>query len=125
MEITPTAVSNSEIHIIILRPDEDEPGILSLLADGTGRLKVFADDKECDDFWASIENGIQNDDFVRYHDIFFRAEELKMLEKRHTKRLGHYLRFQFNNGFEFQQQYTDERSLDADLSTVTDILGIL
>lgn len=125
MGVNPTTVSNSEIHIIILRPDADEPGILSILADGTGRLKVFANDEECDQFWMEIENSIQNDDFVHYYGVYFRAKELKMIEKCHSKAQGHYLRLQFNNEFEFHQRYTDAEKLNTDLSKITDILGTL
>lgn len=120
-----TEVSIADMHIIILRPDNDEPGILSFWSDGTKRLSVFNDDVECDAYWTHIEQTLQNENFVRYDNMIFREEQLKLLEKCYTEELGHYLRFVFHNLFEFRKQYDDKQTLDDDLNRITDILATL
>jgi hypothetical protein len=113
------------LHIVILRPDDDEHGILSLWSDGTRRLNVFHDAAECDESWATLEEALRNEDCVRYNNMIFRSEQLKALEKGYTQELGHYLHFVFQNSFEFRQQYDDEKRLNSDLNTLTEILGTL
>jgi hypothetical protein len=125
VETYTTPVTIAGLHVAILRPDNDEPGILSLHADGTRRLNVFADDAECDAFWATLEEALQHEDCIRYSDMFFRSEQLRTLEKGYTHEFGHYLHFVFHNAFEFRQQYKDEQRLNSDLNTLTEILGTL
>lgn len=121
----PLPVTVAEMSVIVFRPNDDEPGILSLRPDGTRLFNVFGNDAECDEYWAVIEENIQNEDFVRYHGMFFRAEELKMLNCCESTDRTHYLHFVFHNGFEFLQTYTNETMLITDLSKITDILGTL
>gem|GEM_PF-3026293 len=114
------------IDCIILRPNNDEPGILYWLSDNTTYLNVFNDDKECDEYWGIIEQGLEEeDDFIRYYDIRFRAKQLRMLRKCYTSELGYSLQFVFHSTRVFTQAYNDERSLNTDLEKVTDILGTL
>lgn len=114
-----------DIDCIIYHPNDDEPGILFWLSDNTTFLNVFPDDQECDEQWGAIEHGLGNEDFIRFHDMRFRAERLKHLEKGNNGEIGHFLQFTFNSTRVFTQTYIDEQAMNEDLERITDILGTL
>lgn len=113
-----------EVDCIIFRPRDDEPGIIYWSSDGKTRTEVFADDWECDTAWASIEESIEEEDFMHFYNIRFRPGSLKALNKSHTPESGHYLQFIFHGheSHRFKQPYADEKTLDSDLGQLTDIL---
>lgn len=115
----------SDVDCIIFHPNSDEPGILFWLSGDTTLLKVFHDDIDCNKCWETITEGLGDEDFVRYHDIYFRAERLKLIEKCNTPPLGHFVQFTFHSSQIFKKQYSDEQSLDNDLIKISEILGIL
>lgn len=121
----PTAITLTEMSVIVFRPHDNVPEILLLRADGITMVHHFGNDADCDECWVAIEENIKNDDFLRYYSMFFRAEELQSLDKRRSTDLAHYLHFVFHNGFEFLQQYNDQQQLNADLQSLTDILATL
>lgn len=114
-----------DIDCIIYHPNDDEPGILFWLSDNTTFLNVFHDNQECDEQWGAIEHGLDNEDFIRFHDIRFRAERLKHLEKGHHAEIGYFLQFIFHSTRVFTQPYVDEQSMNEDLDRITNILGTL
>ncbi len=124
-DTAPTPIAVTEMSVIVFRPNDDKPGILSLRPDGTRLLSLFGNDAECTDFWTAIEERIRNESFVRYYNMFFRAEELKMLDRCASTDRAFYLHFIFHNGFEFWQTYTNEAVLNIDLSKINDILATL
>jgi hypothetical protein len=119
---TPT-LNLAEVLVIIVRPNDDEPGILCFHTGGVRRLYVFSSDAECDEACASIERELHN--FVHFHSMFFQPAELKSLDKCDTPEYGHHLHFIFHSGGTIRQQYEDEQTLDDDLNTVNNILGTL
>jgi hypothetical protein len=118
-------VNLTMVSSIVFQPEDDEPAILFLYTNGERYLCVFGDDAECGNMRAHIESELRNENFIRYHSLFFRAEDLLALTKCESVDRCHYIHFAFNNGFEYWQTYDDEQQLDTDLNVITDILATL
>lgn len=115
----------TQVDVVVLRPEKDEPSMLFLCRDDSQFLIVFGDDAECDAYWNRAEAEFINKGFVRYYGTFFRADALKTLEKCQDWEDGTFLRLVFYNSFEFRQPYESEQQLVADMDKLTNILTTL
>ncbi|MDO8521111.1 MAG: hypothetical protein Q7S52_03270 [bacterium] len=120
----PEFIALNTIDYIVLRPDNTEPGMTYFLSDGRRLDMVFINDQECDKAWAEVEETLRNKDFIRNYGVFFRAERLLALEKRHTEELGYCLYFKFAKSSGFRQRYIDEQTRDAGYARLIGLLTV-
>ncbi len=120
-----TDISLHNIDCIVLRPDPTEPGITYWLTDKSCFVQVFADDGDCDATWEEMLRGLLNKGFVRYNGLFFRATQLRSLEKCHSNEKGHALKLTFFSGFQYYQCYDDEGALNSEHAVLLGILSAL
>jgi hypothetical protein len=125
VETIPIPVDITQVDVVVLKPEKDEPSMLFLCRDDSQFLIVFGDDAECNAYWSGAEAEFINKGFVRFYGIFFRAAALKTLEKSSNANDGPFLRLVFSNSFEFRQPYESEQQLISDMKKVTDILTLL
>ena len=118
-------ISLHNIDCIVLRPDHTEPGITYCLSDNTHFVQVFADEADCDASWDELLRGLGNKGFVRYHGLYLRATQLRLLEKLHSEEHGHHLKLTFFSDFQYCQCYEDEETLDGEHEILSGILSAL
>ena len=125
MEETTTDIHLHNIDCIVQRPLPTEPGITYWLTDKTCFVQVFADDADCDASWEELLRGLSNKGFVRYHGLYFRATQLRSLEKCHSNEKGHALKLTFFSDFQYYQCYDDEDILNSEHAQLSGILSQL
>lgn len=125
-KLEPVLVRLDSVDAILLRPfEDDEPGILFWLTDGTTLFHVTSTESECDEMWANVEKKLLNDDFIRYHNVMFRAESLQNIDAKNTPQSGNCICFKLRQGREFIHRYEDHLQQNKDLEELTAILSTL
>ena len=114
-----------EIDAIVLDPDGDAPAIAYWLTNGDRVLDVHSDDDACQEVWDIMEEGLSNQDFLKYNNMFLRIDAIERFEMRDTPELGLHLAFQFANGRKLFQQYTDHAQIAKDCAEVNEILAAM
>lgn len=125
IKTTTTLIPLSEIDYIVLRPDNNEPGITYWLSSGNSVVDVFGDDQECNEAWGAIEEGLKNRSFLHSYGIFYNAYRLRTISKNHTEEFGHHLSFRFTRTPGFKRRYADEQTLDLDYAQHLHLLALL
>lgn len=114
-----------DIDAIILDPDGDAPAIGYWLSNGDRLLDVHHDERECQEIWNIMEEGLSNQDFLKYNNMFLHVNTISRFERRSTPALGHHLIFWFKNGRSLIQQYDDEQEIVDDARSISEILATL
>lgn len=115
----------SQIDAIVLDPDGDAPAIAYWLKNGDRVLDVHNDDDTCQEIWNIMEEGLSNQDFLKYNNMFLRIDAIECLEMCNTPELGLHLAFSFANGRKLFQQYNDQSQIIKDCLAVSEILAAM
>ncbi len=122
-ELTPIPLAS--IEAIVFNVIVDPPNIVYWLSGGETYVNATVGMTQFNELCAGVQEALGNEDFVQYHNLFFRAERLQTCERRYSQELGDYLSFFFQGEHEYREQYTNRALLENDLQKITDILSVL
>ena len=120
-----TPIPLAEIEAVVFNTTVDPPNIVYWLTGGETYVNATTGLPEFNEFGEAIQEALSEQDFVEYHNLFFRADRLQTFERRYSQELGDYLSFVFQGGHEYREQYVDMAILDDDMRKVTEILSTL